>query len=179
MRALWWRDLRAQRAILFAGLQASELPGTPESQSVRSMSRHDLGMEATARPLADAQLPARSGSAIEFVHDKPPAKPSVWRERNAWRRALMSDGGPASPLTRFVLLVLWAYSDCNLIAYPSESTLTQETRLARRSVVTHLRKAESQGWIVRGRKAYKQGRWRHTVYQLTHPRGAGDAPHDG
>ena len=105
-----------------------------------------------------------SVARASVLHDQ-----SAWRDLNRWRRRVISDAGPKQSTMRLLLLVLATHSDANLVCYPSERTLAAETALTVRSVRTHLKAAECDGWISRTPAAFKRGRWWHTVYLLTNP----------
>lgn len=115
-----------------------------------------------------------------------------------WRSALASELGPQSPVTRHVLLTLALHmNEKGESCFPSIDTLTEETNLARRSVIGHLQEAEREGWI--GKRAMRMSNghgWRRVEYFAVIPpqveamfhteqrsatdaprqRGAGDAP---
>jgi hypothetical protein len=76
----------------------------------------------------------------------------------AWRDAVASAEGPASPWTRLVLLTLSLHMDSKLVAYPSHRTLAVRAGTNKGTVTAHLRLAEQAGWLeVRVRRQERAG----------------------
>jgi DNA-binding transcriptional MocR family regulator len=98
-----------------------------------------------------------------------------------WRTAVVSEAGPASPITRHVLLTLSLHMDkAGGSCFPSTRTLAAETALSRRAVEMHLATAEAAGWIRRTeRRGTGQG-WRRMAYTARLPQNVvKDVPHEG
>lgn len=89
----------------------------------------------------------------------------------AWREAILSEFGPKSPVTRYVLLALSTRMELDGSgAFPSESTLAKMTGMTRRTIIPHLKIAESEGWINRRKDRRKGQMWhRYTHYQPRFP----------
>lgn len=87
-----------------------------------------------------------------------------------WREAVMSDMGPSSPITRYVLLTLSMRMDIDgRGAYPSQTTLSEMTKLAKRTVNEHLQLAEKEGWIARLLQRRKARIWHNHRYEVRFP----------
>lgn len=87
----------------------------------------------------------------------------------AWRRAICSPAGPASPTTRYVLLALAARMDGAGCCVRSESQLAEDTGLVKRSVITHLQLAVEDGWIARCRRRPRGRLHQSYVYEVRFP----------
>lgn len=95
--------------------------------------------------------------------------------RFEWERLVLSERGPASPITRAILLALATYRNKDNLAWPSIELLATATRFSKHCIVDHIGIAVSEGWI---RKSYMQDAgkaWRRSVYTFTAPYGG--APH--
>lgn len=89
-----------------------------------------------------------------------------------WRNAVLSKDGPRDPSTRLMLMTLSMHMDPDgTNAWPSQKTLATRTGLTRRTVQRHLRLAEHDGWIARGRGPKHGRNWRLTSYQACLPEG--------
>lgn len=90
-----------------------------------------------------------------------------------WRGAVVSENGPARPVTRFVLLVLSLHMDsAGGSCFPSTKLIASETGLSERSVCTHIETASTAGWLKKGSGTAGKGSgkgWRRHVYQATFP----------
>lgn len=65
-----------------------------------------------------------------------------------WQRIVASEDGPESPTTRHVLLTLCMHmSRSGSSCFPSLRTLQGETGLDRSTVVRHIKKSRSEGWL--------------------------------
>jgi len=95
----------------------------------------------------------------------------------AWRRAIASERGPASGLTRLVLLAMSLRMDASGgSCFPSIATLATDTALSERSVMRHIEQAIRQGWITK-RKRRRQGRgWNSFEYFAVLDRGDTESP---
>lgn len=79
-------------------------------------------------------------------------------ERWQWRELVASEHGPADPGTRLVLFVLALHmSQLGDSCFPSQQTVAVRSGFSLRSVVTHLARAEDDGWIKRYTKPRKGG----------------------
>jgi hypothetical protein len=75
-------------------------------------------------------------------------KLGIKKDLFGWRDLITSEEGPASPTTRHILLTISIYINKNTKScFPSIETISKATRLSKRSVCTHLKIAEDQGWI--------------------------------
>jgi hypothetical protein len=88
-------------------------------------------------------------------------------DKFTWIRAVISKSGPPSPTTRLVLLVLGVYmktdgSDCR----PSIQTLCEATALSRRTIIDHINKATTEGWIekVSAGAGLTGKKWKRSLY---------------
>lgn len=87
-----------------------------------------------------------------------------------WRSAVASKHGPKSPTTRHVLLTLSLYmSEKGDSCFPSIETLTEDTGLSRRAVLSHIKKAREDGWIDRKLLGMAGQKWRRSEYRATVP----------
>ena len=89
-----------------------------------------------------------------------------------WRDATLGDSGPESPFTRLVLLTLSTHMDLDgKSCFPSQRLLAKETKLSRRAIGIHLRKAEQDGWIIRESRNGKGQGWKRHKYIPKIPKG--------
>lgn len=89
-----------------------------------------------------------------------------------WRSAIASANGPKSPTTRLVLLTLGLHmSERGESCYPSTKTLSEETGLSEKAVITHLQIAEETGWIRKGQHGFSNQKWKRHEYFPTFPNG--------
>jgi hypothetical protein len=80
-----------------------------------------------------------------------------------WRAAILKSDLP--PTTRHVLLTLSCYiNDVGQSAYPSTKTLTADTGLSERSVITHLQLAKERGWLKVAKHGFGGQKWAHHEY---------------
>lgn len=80
-----------------------------------------------------------------------------------WRAAILKSN--LAPTTRHVLLTLSCYiNDVGQSAYPSTKTLTADTGLSERSVVTHLMIAKERGWLKVAKHGFGGQKWAHNEY---------------
>lgn len=96
-----------------------------------------------------------------------------------WLDTVCSRDGPESPTMRLVLMVLGRRMDPDgTRCYPGTATVAAETGLGLRAVQTHLRRAESDGWIRRAPHGGGGQGWRRYRYEPTIPKRAarGTAP---
>lgn len=99
-------------------------------------------------------------------------KQTVWlKPLFSWRAAIASEYGPASPVTRHVLLTLGLHmSDKGDSCFPSIKLLCEETALSNRTVITHLQEAELAGWIKRSDRRKQDGQdWKGKEYRAAIP----------
>jgi len=88
--------------------------------------------------------------------------------RFRWERALIMRG-PPSPTTRLLLLVLGTHINREGLAWPSQSTLAEETGLSERVIPEHLETAEQLGWIERTSSRDQGKAWRRHTYRIRIP----------
>lgn len=89
-----------------------------------------------------------------------------------WRNAVLSAAGPKSPTTRLTLVAVSMHmSPEGDRAWPSIDTLVKRTGLSKRAVQDHLKRAEDEGWLLRG----WHGPPNHSLrtYQATFPKAKG------
>lgn len=87
-----------------------------------------------------------------------------------WQEAVLSERGPKSPTTRYVLLALATHmkpdgSDC----FPGVALLQRETKLSRRAVIAHLKRADDEGWLLRRHRGEHGQGWRLYAYEPVIP----------
>lgn len=90
-----------------------------------------------------------------------------------WRHLVSSRDGPKEPGTRHVLLTLSLYmSPKGTSCFPSITTLMENTRLSRKTVIRHLELARLGGWITRKVTPMpEKGRgWRRHSYSASFPK---------
>jgi hypothetical protein len=90
--------------------------------------------------------------------------------RDMFQRAVGSRDGPSSSITRLVLLRLSMYGNPDgTRIFPGVRRIAEDCRLNTSTVVQHLKKAESQGWIQRERRRYEDGSYGSFQYTLLVP----------
>lgn len=86
----------------------------------------------------------------------------------SWRTAVLKSGLPAT--TRHVLLTLACHmNDAGESCYPSIALLVEETGLSKQTVITHLDKAESEGWIAVEQHGFRGQKWKRNEYKMAWP----------
>ena len=92
----------------------------------------------------------------------------------SWRHALLKS--ELGPTTKHVLLTLSCHmNDMGEGCFPSTKTITEETSLSERAVITHLMLAASSGWIRRSVHGYGNNRYARNEYRIAWPDGGSDA----
>ncbi len=87
-----------------------------------------------------------------------------------WRSAVSSEYGPPSAVTRHVLLALSLHmNEKGGSCFPSIATQAKETGYSRQTIMTHLLKAEQDGWLLISQVGLRGQRWRRNDYQATIP----------
>ena len=95
----------------------------------------------------------------------------------SWREAIISTHGPGA-ITRHVLLTLSLHMDGNGDScFPSVRTLAAETALSRRTICTHLKKAEKNGWIKKMIQGLSGKGWKRHGYLPEIPGKVGNEVH--
>src|SRR5476649_1074544 len=106
----------------------------------------------------------RSKTGIDSVTAKAPALMKVW----SWRQALLR--APMEPSTKLILLALSTYmNDHGEGCYPSVEQLCKDTSLSERSVFYHLKKAESEGFLVKDKRELSGRKWAANEYRAALP----------
>jgi hypothetical protein len=92
-----------------------------------------------------------------------------------WYNTVLSSDGPKSAITRLVLTAVYKYASKRpknpdyMTCYPTQATIATDCDLTPRSVGTHLKKAEAEGWLKR-EGHFKNGQnWKNHIYELTLP----------
>jgi hypothetical protein len=93
-------------------------------------------------------------------------------QKRRFRTAVFFSAMP-TPRRILLLAVLEHVRDMAVGAWPSEARLARMTGLARRTVGTHIREAEADGWLVRTRRPQRRGRFGGNAYRLIVPRDHG------
>lgn len=89
-----------------------------------------------------------------------------------WRSAVASEHGPASPVTRHVLLTLSLYmNERGGSCFPSYDELQLATGLGREALARHLREAREDGWLTVARVGLAGQRWARNEYRSAVPKG--------
>lgn len=100
-----------------------------------------------------------------FMPRTSPTTPAVWD----WRTWILRHG-PNSSTTRHVLLTLSCFmNSAGQSCFPSIDSLAEATQLSRRSVITHLQKAASDGWITVSKHGFGDQRWKRNEYHASIP----------
>ncbi len=94
---------------------------------------------------------------------------SKWANFNDIRIAIQSPRGPTRATTRNVLLTLHSFGNPGCNCWPSHVEIAKRARNCVRTIQTHLKYAEHEGWIVRRRRWNPGSRQYHTVYLLRIP----------
>jgi len=88
----------------------------------------------------------------------------------SWRGMVASDEGPSEPTTRHVLLTLSLHmNEKGGSCFPSITTLEKETKLARRTILRHIKKATQSGWLSIRKEHQGGNKWRRNNYTATIP----------
>jgi len=89
----------------------------------------------------------------------------------AWRNAILSEDGPASPVARVALMALSLHMKADGTgAWPSQALVAARAGISERSVRRHLERAERDGWLERSRVRRAKGRaWYRTEYAACVP----------
>lgn len=85
-----------------------------------------------------------------------------------WQKAIISEYGPEKT-TRLILLVLSIFMDMNGICFPSTVSISKAAKVSLRSVITHLEKAEHDGWIKKMIAGFNGQGWKRNKYQAEIP----------
>jgi hypothetical protein len=110
-------------------------------------------------------------------HDTPKAKPSQAPKKKKekpplylWRDAMLASELESG--TRLVLLVISTHMDSNgNNAWPSQERLARETGMVRRSIVTHIQKAQAGKWLKVSESGLKGQAWKTHQYEISYPKG--------
>lgn len=81
---------------------------------------------------------------------------------------MVSAQGPASSVTRHILLTLAIHADRYLKCFPTIKLIAREAAVSERTVCTHLEKAVAEGWLKRSYRGNGK-QWKNYVYTLTVP----------
>jgi hypothetical protein len=89
----------------------------------------------------------------------------------AWRNAVLSKDGPASPMARVALMALSLHMKADGTgAWPSQALIATRAGIGERSARRHLERAECDGWLERTRVRRVEGRaWFRTEYAACVP----------
>ena len=88
----------------------------------------------------------------------------------SWRSAVSSPYGPDQATTRHVLLTLSLHmNEKGGSCHPSVQRIVKESGLTKRTVLTHLEKANSAGWITKYEAGLSGQRHRRSAYAATIP----------
>jgi hypothetical protein len=88
-----------------------------------------------------------------------------------WRNKLLSENGPESSTTRYVMLALSTHMDLDGgSCYPSVRRLAIETAISRRAIMEHIGIAVENGWIERKSRILKDKGWKRNAYQAVIPK---------
>jgi Helix-turn-helix domain len=91
-------------------------------------------------------------------------------DRYRWQQAVCGEHGPKSPTGRLVLMVISLHMDAaGKNAWPSQATVAKRARVSRRTVVTHVKAAERDGWICRCIAGRTRQGWRLSAYEAQVP----------
>jgi hypothetical protein len=89
-----------------------------------------------------------------------------------WRSAIASEAGPRSAITRLVLFILslpMAADGSN--CFLSVRKVAIMSGLSLQTVVTHIKIAVKEGWLIKKRKGFSGQGWRHNEYLPAIPKG--------
>lgn len=87
-----------------------------------------------------------------------------------WRSAVASNHGPASPVTRHVLLTLSLYmSEKGDSCFPSVETLVKDTGLSKPTIIKHLAIAKKEGWLSISKHGFAGQKWARNDYEAKIP----------
>ncbi len=86
-----------------------------------------------------------------------------------WIERVLSEDGPESPVTRLVGAALFRHMDKLGSCYPSEEKLAAETGLARRTIVSHISRLKTEGFIDIRRRIAQGKKWALNHYVARFP----------
>lgn len=96
---------------------------------------------------------------------------NIW----SWRKAI-NQCDEISSTTAHVLLVISCYiNDMGTGAYPTVETLVKDTKLSKRSVITHLQKAREMGFLRIKKHGFAGQKWARNEYFAIYPDQKGGA----
>lgn len=95
--------------------------------------------------------------------------PKAPHPRFAYERAIMSERGPKSGISRLVAMVIAAYSDAAGKAWPSTRTIAASAAISERAAIPHIQKLVDGGWLTREKARGEGKQWARATYWLTIP----------